>query len=127
MPSSATRRRIEWCPGDAALEALEIGEELFSNLNRQALIDRLVITGLAAYTGRHWCPPPFLGTSRDCWSLPAELTEHKANPGNNRIRGAQISAFPGVVAGRDQPTIKSSERSSSHEPISDDEPDPANA
>ena len=68
-----TRTRVEWQPGDAALEALEISRRLFPHLSRQSLIDRLVITGLAALKHTPWRPPELWGKHRDRWKLPAEL------------------------------------------------------
>ena len=42
------RTRIDYMPGDAAYQALGLGADLFPNLRTQALIDKLVITGLCA-------------------------------------------------------------------------------
>lgn len=96
MPSNATRYRIDWCPGDAAIEALEAGEALFPMLNRQSVIDRLLITGLAAYIGPHWHPPVFVGTSRDRWRLPASLLPEGGIPVIQRMSHAQRANFPGI-------------------------------
>ena len=82
MPSSSTRPRIDWQPGDAALEALSVAESLFPHLRRQEVIDRLVITGLCALRHPPWAPPPLFGKSRDSWRLPASLS----NPGNVTTR-----------------------------------------
>ena len=49
--SKPTRARIDYMPGAAALEALQAlqaAQALHPADNTQALIDRLVITGLAA-------------------------------------------------------------------------------
>ena len=73
MPSNATRQRIDWAPGAAALEALEVAEGLMPHLGRQALLDRLVITGLYALRQPPWRPPDLVGTDRDSWELPADL------------------------------------------------------
>lgn len=104
MPSNATRQRIDWCPGDAALQALAAGEELFPTLKRQDVIDRLLITGLCAYLGTHWQPPPFVGTQRDRWRLPAYVPERKRAPGNRPQGATQASHFPGV--GNDWPAVE---------------------
>lgn len=96
MPSNATRQRIDWCPGDAAIQALECGEALFPTLNRQSVIDRLLIVGLAAYVGPHWQPPALLGTSRDKWRLPPELLDAVRNPGIARQQSGSTRSFPGI-------------------------------
>ena len=69
------RTRIDYMPGNAAFEALGLASDLFPNLRPQALIDKLVITGLCAL---HWKPPSLWGTDRDRWQLPKEIA-----PGNN--------------------------------------------
>ncbi len=75
MPKNS-RARIDYMPGNAALEALGIAEALLPNLRTQALIDRLVITGVCAL---HWSPPALWGDDRDTWKLPDSIT-----PGNLR-------------------------------------------
>ena len=74
MPKSASARvRIDWMPGAAALEALDVAAVMFPDARPQALIDRLVICGLSALAHRHWRPPPLYGKNRDAWRLPDEL------------------------------------------------------
>ena len=73
MPKNA-RARIDYMPGQAALDALGLASEMFPNLRTQALIDRLVITGLMAL---HWKPPSFYGTDRDRWKLPEQSCKGK--------------------------------------------------
>jgi hypothetical protein len=46
--AKSDRVRVDYMPGAAAVEALEVAQGLFPNSNAQALIDRLVITGLSA-------------------------------------------------------------------------------
>ena len=82
MPSNCTRQRIEWVPGAAALEALEAGADLFPGLGRQAVIDRLVIVGVAAYLAEHWRLPDLPGKSRHRWRLPANVAA-KVKPGRS--------------------------------------------
>ena len=98
MPSNAARMRIDWTPGSAAHKALEIGEQLFPHLGRQAVIDKLIISGLHAL--RH-VPPALWGHDRDAWELPAGLALQQPIPGNSgnspRKRGA---GFPGEVGER---------------------------
>ena len=65
--------RVDYMPGAAAVEALQAAQELFPNSNTQALIDRLVITGLSALVQGHWRPPPLYGRDRDTWRLPDDL------------------------------------------------------
>lgn len=67
------RVRVDYMPGPAAVEALQTAQGLFPNSNTQALIDRLVITGLSALVQGHWRPPPLYGRDRDAWKLPDNL------------------------------------------------------
>ena len=76
MPKSE-RTRIDYMPGAAALDALEIAARMFPNTRPQALIDRLVITGLSALAHKCWEPPRLWGKDRDAWKLPEGL-----KPGN---------------------------------------------
>lgn len=69
----AGRVRVDYMPGPAAVEALQAAQGLFPNSNTQALIDRLVITGLSALVQGHWKPPPLNGRDRDAWRLPDDL------------------------------------------------------
>lgn len=73
MPKS-DRTRIDYMPGNAALEALGLAGEMFPNMRPQAVLDKLVITGLCAL---RWKPPALYGDDRDRWKLPDEL-----RPGN---------------------------------------------
>lgn len=82
MPSNCTRQRVDWVPGSAALEALEAAADLFPGLGRQAIIDRLVIVGVAAYLSDHWRIPDLPGSSRHRWRLPANLAA-KLKPGKS--------------------------------------------
>ena len=61
------RTRIDYMPGSAALEALELAAAMYPDARPQALLDRLVITGLCAL---QWKPPMLFGTDRDRWQLP---------------------------------------------------------
>ncbi len=99
MPSNATRRRVDWCPGDAAFEALEIGEQLFANLPRQEVIDRLVITGLCALKHPPWAPPPLFGRERDRWKLPSTARFDQMIPG---IPSTQTAERPANSRGMPQ-------------------------
>ena len=63
-------------PGQAALNALGLASEMFPNLRSQALIDRLVITGLVAL---HRKPPSFYGADRDRWQLPEQSFKGEKN------------------------------------------------
>ena len=64
------RARIDYMPGSAALEALGLAAEMFPDKRSQALLDKLVITGLCAL---HWKAPALYGAHRDRWKLPQEL------------------------------------------------------
>jgi hypothetical protein len=72
MPDS-TRKRIEWYPGDAALEALQVATEKYPRLRQQALLDFIFLAGLSALTHQHWQPPALHGADRHRWRLPAAL------------------------------------------------------
>ena len=67
------RSRVDYMPGAAAMTALELAAEMYPRLRTQELIDKLVITGLAAMRHRPWQPPHLSGHDRDKWSLPANL------------------------------------------------------
>ncbi len=75
----AGRVRVDYMPGPAAVEALQAAQRLYPNSNTQALIDRLIITGLSALVQGHWRPPPLYGRDRDAWKLPDDLDK---GPGN---------------------------------------------
>lgn len=72
--SKANRIRVDYMPGPAALEALKPAKAMHPDCNIQALIDRLVITGLSALVHRHWEPPRLFGRDRERWILPDGLT-----------------------------------------------------
>jgi hypothetical protein len=71
--SKANRVRVDYMPGPAAIEALEVAQGLHPDCNTQVLIDRLVITGLSALVHGHWEPPRLLGRDRERWKLPDDL------------------------------------------------------
>lgn len=71
MPKTG-RTRIDYMPGAAALEALDIAAKMFPKTRPQALLDTLVITGLSALAHNHW-RAPFLWGHRDRWELPHDL------------------------------------------------------
>lgn len=66
------RTRIDYMPGQAAFDALSLAADMFPNLRTQALIDKLVITGLVAL---QWKAPALYGTDRDRWQLPNEIEQ----------------------------------------------------
>lgn len=101
MPSavpSPERQRVDWAPGPAARQALDIAQQLRPDLGRQALVDHLVILGLWALQMR---PPQLHGSKRDRWTLPDVLqTLAAANtiPGNSAPAHRKAkAAFPGLV------------------------------
>lgn len=67
------RTRLDYMPGDAACSALALAAQMFPNLRTQALIDKLVITGVSAINHQHWKPPGLYGKDRNKWRLPTEL------------------------------------------------------
>jgi hypothetical protein len=71
------RTRIDYMPGDAACEAIELAAAKFPSLRTQALIDKLIITGVSALLHSRWKPLGFSGKDRDRWRLPAELRPGK--------------------------------------------------
>lgn len=64
------RTRIDYMPGQAAYDALGLASEMYPDLRPQALIDKLVITGLVAL---QWEQPRLYGTDRDRWRLPEQF------------------------------------------------------
>ncbi len=113
MPSNAARTRIDWAPGAAARQALEIGEQLFPHLGRQAVIDKLLICGLHAL--RH-VPPALWGQDRDAWQLPAGLALQQPIPGNPSGSPRERSAdFPGEV-GEHRPRAHAARRNDRSKP-----------
>ncbi len=71
--SKASRARVDYMPGPAALQALQAAQELDPQASTQAVIDRLVITGYAALLHKPWKPPALYGRNRERWKLPEEL------------------------------------------------------
>lgn len=71
------RRRIDYMPDDAALDALALAEEMYPELRTQALIDLLAITAVSAlhHAAKHkpWQPTGMWGAHRDRWKLPDNL------------------------------------------------------
>ena len=72
MPKT-DRTRIDYMPGSAARQALALAETLLPNARQQELLDRLVITAVAALAHKHWQPPRLWGKNRDAWKLPEGL------------------------------------------------------
>lgn len=64
------RTRIDYMPGQAAFDALALASEMFPTLKPQALIDKLLITGLCAL---QWKAPALYGSNRDAWRLPEQF------------------------------------------------------
>ncbi len=85
MASNVTRTRLEWYPGDAAREALEIAERVLPLLRRQEVMDYLVLLGLWTLQQPPQLPPRFEGRDRDAWRLPSALRprDRKFSPGNS--------------------------------------------
>jgi hypothetical protein len=69
MPKT-DRVRVDYMPCEAAIEALQAAWKHYPRDNTQALIDWLVITGLAAM---HWKAPKLYDDNRNRWKLPDEL------------------------------------------------------
>ena len=82
MPKN-DRVRIDYMPGGAAIEALQIADALFPDMRPQALIDKLVITAVSALVHdrehKRWEPPHLRGRDRDAWKLPPDLTQGREN------------------------------------------------
>ena len=79
--SKTDRVRVDYMPGPAALEALQRAQEMHPEANMQALIDRLVITGLSALAHGHWKPPSLCGRDRERWKLPDEVRQSAPGSG----------------------------------------------
>ena len=76
------RTRVDYMPGDAALDALAIAQDMFPNLCTQALIDRLMIVAVSALdhaaNHRPWQPLGMWSNNRDRWKLPDALQLRKS-------------------------------------------------
>jgi hypothetical protein len=72
------RTRIDYMPGQAAYDALGLASEMYPDLRPQALIDKLVITGLVAL---QWAHPRLYGTDRDRWRLPEQFRSDRTEAG----------------------------------------------
>ena len=73
--------RIDWMPGAAAREALELAKQLYPNRSPQELIDQMVITGLGAavaYELNAYQPPALMPRARQTWKLPADFVDRAA-------------------------------------------------
>lgn len=68
--AKSDRTRIDYMPGKAAFDALALAAEMFPTMRPQALIDKLLITGLCAL---HWRQPMLYGADRDRWTLPEQF------------------------------------------------------
>lgn len=72
------RTRIDYMPGNAALDALALAGQMYPDTRPQALLDKLVITAVSALVHdrdhKRWEPPRLWGRDRDSWKLPKELT-----------------------------------------------------
>ena len=68
MPKNE-RTRIDYMPGDAALDALALAGEMLPDTRPQALLDKLVITAVSALVHdrqhKRWEPPRLWGKNRD--------------------------------------------------------------
>jgi hypothetical protein len=71
--SKTDRTRIDYMPGQAAQDALALAAERFPNARPQALIDKLVITGLCAMNWKLPELPKLWGNNRDHWRLPEQF------------------------------------------------------
>lgn len=63
--------RIDWIPGPAARQAIDVAGAMLTGHNRQDVIDRLVILGL--WVLKHNAPPQLHGNDRHRWRLPPDL------------------------------------------------------
>lgn len=72
--SRKVRTRIDYMPGDAAQKAIDDASRLMPNLGTQALLDKLILTGVSAITHVHWTPPALYGKDRDKWTY---LPQHQ--------------------------------------------------
>lgn len=77
MPRTG-RTRLDYMPGSAAMQALRIAGEMFPDLRQQALLDKVVITGVSVLAHKPWHAPYLLGRNRDKWRLPDDLSRSDA-------------------------------------------------
>ena len=54
------------------IEALAVANAMFPDMRSQAVLDKLLITGLCAL---QWKPPRLWGNDRDQWKLPDEISK----------------------------------------------------
>jgi len=84
MPKN-DRTRIDYMPGNAALDALALAGDMYPDTRPQALLDKLVITAVSALVHdrdhKRWEPPRLWGSDRDAWKLPPNLTQGRENIG----------------------------------------------
>lgn len=64
------RERIDYAPGPAAVDAIEAAVRAHPRLNKQAVLDRLVVYG---WWVLHRPQPTLPGNNRDRWRLPDML------------------------------------------------------
>ena len=73
------RVRVDYMPCQAAIEALHAAQVIYPKASTQALIDRMVITGLSALVHSRWQPPSLCG-QREGWRLPENLRASVPGP-----------------------------------------------
>lgn len=76
MSRNLKQKRVEWLPGPAAADALQILRALHPRHSQQELIDLALIR--MAWAER-FPPPQMPGRDRTRWSLPAELQLPRAD------------------------------------------------
>ncbi len=78
MPKNE-RTRIDYMPGNAALDALALAGEMFPDTRPQALLYMLVITAVSALVHdrdhKRWEPPRSWGHNRHPCSLPPGMAQ----------------------------------------------------
>jgi hypothetical protein len=67
---ASDKDRIDYTPGDACKEAIAEGQEMWPDLGRLAVIDRLILIGLSAVKHVHWKEPLLPGRDRRRWRKP---------------------------------------------------------
>ena len=67
------KERIDYAPCPWAGSALEEMADRYPDLNVQALIDKLVITGASILAHEAWTAPVMSGTNRAYWRRPKDF------------------------------------------------------
>ncbi len=95
MAKTNRHGRVDYTPSSWAAREIDALLSDEPDLNQQAAIDKLIITGASARRHGHWVPPTFRGCNRAYWREPV-LTSARVR----RIE-APLPTRPGTVSAED--------------------------